>query len=106
MLGRRGEEPWGLGPACSLGARADGRSMACSHPMPLHLSSQLLFVFLPEVASLGRCKRQDEFRYENQLLVPLVFPHSFGPAVLSGEKTHLTAAVIHEHACVAVKMCS
>ena len=81
--------------------------MACSHPMPLHLSSQLLFVFLPEVASSGWPKCQDEFHYENlRLLVPLVLPYSFGPTVLSGEKTHLMAAVIHEHACMAVKMCS
>lgn len=91
MLGRRGEEPWGLGTACSPGTRVGGRSMACSPPVPLQLSSQMVFVFLPEVASLGWSKRQDEFHYENQkFLVPLVLPHSFGPTVLPGEKPHLT----------------
>lgn len=81
--------------------------MVSSHPLPLHLSSWLLFVFLPELTSLGWPKCQDKFHYKNQrLLVLLVLPHSFGPAALTGEKTPLTAAVIHEHTCVAVKMCS
>lgn len=58
--------------------------MTHPHSVPLHLSSQMLFVFLPEVTSSGWPKHQHEFHYENERL--LVLPHSFGPAMLPGEK--------------------
>lgn len=81
--------------------------MAHPHSEPLHLFSQLLFAFLPEVASSGWPKRQHEFHYENErLLVLLVLPHSFGPTMLPGEKTALMAAVVYQHACVALRVCS
>lgn len=81
--------------------------MAQPDSVSLHLSSQLLFVFSPEVASSGWPKRQHEFHYENKrLLVLLVLPHSFGPSMLPEEKTPLMAAVVCEHACVAVRVYS
>lgn len=81
--------------------------MARPHSVPLHLSSQLLLVFLPDVASSGWPQCHHEFHYENErLLVLLVLPHSFGPTMLSGEKTPLMAAVVYEHTCVAVRVCS
>ena len=57
--------------------------MVCS-PLPPHRSSQMLLVLLPEVTSSGWPKHRDEFQYRKQrLLVPLVLPHSFSPAILS-----------------------
>lgn len=100
--GQEGEELW------VWGLPAPGNPwMACPDPVPLHLSSQLLLMFLPELASSGWPKHQHEFHYENKrLLVLLVLPCSFGPAMLPGEKTPLMAAVVYEHACVAVRVCS
>lgn len=100
--GQEGQKLW------VWGLLAPGNQwMARPHLVPLHLSSQLLFVFLPDVVSSGWPKRQHEFHYENErLLVLLVLPHSFGPTLLPEEKTLLMAAVVYEQACVAVRVCS